>query len=74
MLFEALILSMSRLHPAGQTEIVLPSVNFERRRSSVISKLHRTFADGVRATEDTTILTIVSHLCLSFHVMASMLK
>ncbi|ETI22463.1 hypothetical protein G647_06538 [Cladophialophora carrionii CBS 160.54] len=66
MLFEAIILSMSRLHPAGQSAIVPGGVRFSYYRTSVISKLHRRLAVKEKATDDITIHTIIALISADF--------
>ncbi|OCT51555.1 hypothetical protein CLCR_08336 [Cladophialophora carrionii] len=66
MLFEAIILSMSRLHPAGQSAIVPGGVRFSYYRTSVISKLHRRLAIKEEATDDITIHTIIALISADF--------
>ncbi len=59
MLFEAIILSMSRLHPASLNAIVPGGINFAFYRTSVIAKLHRRLAKEDEATDDITVHTIM---------------
>ena|ERR1700742_668389 len=71
MLFEAIILSMSRLHPATQSAVIPGGIHFAYYRTSVISKLHRRLMNKSEATDDITIHTIMSlisaDVCPVFH-------
>ena len=60
MMFEALVLSMSRLHPASATAMVPGGLRFNQYRTSVLSKLHRRLANKEAATDDVVLHTIMA--------------